>query len=120
MDDRIRFIEHQGKQILFVDFSDCAADQVSSIVEGVVDEVGEHPRGSVLILADFTRAQVDKPAAEHIKKALVMDRPYVKKAAWVGTDSLPHVFFQNFQTFSQRQITRFATREEAMDWLASE
>jgi hypothetical protein len=120
MEDRIRFIEHQSQQILLVDLSDCAADLVSSIVEEVVDEVGKHPRGSVLILADFTRAHVDKPTAEHIKKALVMDRPYVKRAAWVGTESLPKVFFENFKTFSQRQINKFPTREQAMDWLVSD
>lgn len=120
MEDRIRFIEHQSKQILFVDFSDCTADQVSSIVDDVVEEVGKHARSSVLILADFTHSRIDKPAAEHIKKALVMDRPYVKRSAWVGTDGLPKVFFENFKTFSQRQINRFDTREQAMEWLVSD
>jgi len=120
MSERLQFIEHRGKQILLVDLTDCTAPQVISISNDVVDEVGEHPRGSVLILADFTRAQVDKPTAEHMKKALVMDRPYVKRSAWVGTESLPKVFFENFKSFSQRQISKFATREEAMDWLVSD
>src|SRR5207245_7914033 len=30
MHERIRFISHQGKQILFVDFSNCSADEVSN------------------------------------------------------------------------------------------
>jgi len=27
------------------------------------------------------------------------------------------VFYENFKTFSQREIPTFKTREEAMDWL---
>jgi hypothetical protein len=38
----------------------------------------------------------------------------------VGTDSLPHVFYENFKSFSQRDFPTFATREEAMDWLVTE
>jgi len=120
MSERMQFIEHAGRQILVADFTDYTAPQVMSLVNDVVDEVAGHPRDSVLILADFTRAQVDKPVAEHMKKALVMDRPYVKRAAWVGTESLPKVFLDNFKSFSQRQISKFSTRREAMDWLVRE
>ena len=55
--------------------------------------------------------------ATRIKKVLVLDRPYVKRSAWVGTESLPHVFYENFKSFSQREFPIFKTREEAMDWL---
>ena len=50
----------------------------------------------------------------------MLDRPYVKKSAWVGTESLPHVFYENFKSFSQREIPAFKTREEAMEWLVEE
>jgi|SRR5271166_3806164 len=120
MDDRVRFIEHQGKQILLIDFTRCDPKQILSIVDLVQQEIAEQPRDSVLTLADFTGAQIDKDAAERIKKALAMDRPYVKRSAWVGTESLPKVFYENFKNFSQRDFPTFATREEAMDWLVSE
>jgi hypothetical protein len=32
MEERIRFINHQGKQILLVDFSDCPAKEVEKIL----------------------------------------------------------------------------------------
>ena len=34
----------------------------------------------------------------------MLDRPYVKRSAWVGVESLPHVFYENFKTFSQRDL----------------
>jgi len=55
-----------------------------------------------------------------MKEVLTLDRPYVKKSAWVGTESLPHVFYENIKSFSQRDFPTFNTREEAMDWLVAE
>ena len=49
----------------------------------------------------------------------MLDRPYVKRSAWVGTESLPHMFYEHFKSFSQRDLPTFKTREEAMDWLVS-
>lgn len=117
MSDRVTFIDHHGQQIMLIDFSNCDAKQVTQIVDEVQAEIEEHPRDSVLTLADFTGAQIDKAAAMRIKEALAMDRPYVKRSAWVGTESLPKVFYENFKTFSQREFPIFKTREEAMEWL---
>ena len=55
-----------------------------------------------------------------MKEVLTLDRPYVKRSAWVGTESVPHVYYENFKTFSQRDFPTFKTREEAMDWLVGE
>jgi hypothetical protein len=119
-EERVRFIEHRGKQVMLIDFRDCEAAEVISIVDQVQAEIARHPRGSVLTLADFTGARVDKAAAERIKKALAMDRPYVKRSAWVGTETLPKVFYDNFKSFSQREFPVFASREEAIEWLVKD
>ena len=120
MDDRIRFIEHQGKQIMLIDFSGCTPEQILAVVAEVQDQIAEQPRDSVLTLADFTDARVDKTVAIRIKEALVFDRPYVKRSAWVGTEQLPKVLYENFKSFSQRDFPAFKTREDAMDWLVEE
>jgi len=38
----------------------------------------------------------------------------------VGAESLPHVYYENFKSFSHRDIPAFKTREEAMDWLVAD
>ena len=50
----------------------------------------------------------------------MFDRPYVKRAALVGTQSRPKVFYEGLKTLSQREFRRFNTREEALDWLVRE
>lgn len=120
MEDRIRLVEHKGKHVLLVDVSNCTAEEVASTARLVPSFVAAQPKGSVLLLADFTGAAFDKAAIEVLKQATVFDRPHLKKSAWVGTESLPKVFYDNIKSFSQRSLPTFKTREEAMDWLAED
>ena len=90
------------------------------LLELVRADVARHAPGSLLTLADFTGAQIDKTVATRMKEILVLDRPFVKRSAWVGTESLPHVFYEHFKNFSQRDFPAFETRTEAMDWLVED
>lgn len=120
LDDRLRFVKHKGQAIYVVDLSHCTSKDILLLLDLVRADVARHPPGSMLILSDFTGAQIDKSVATKAKEILVLDRPYVKRSAWVGTESLPHVFYENFKSFSQRDLPTFPTREEAMDWLVAE
>ncbi len=119
-EERLRFIKHKGHAIFIIDFSHCGGKEMILLLDQVRAHVARHAPGSVLTLADFTGAEVDKNVATRIKEVLTLDRPYVKKSAWVGTESLPHVFYENFKSFSQRDFPAFKTREEAMDWLVTD
>ena len=118
--ERLRFIKHKGQAIFLIDFSQCKGKEMLLLLDQVRADVARHAPGSVLTLADFSGARVDKAVATKIKEVLVLDRPYVKKSAWVGTESLPRVFYENFKNFSQREFPTFETREEAMEWLVKE
>ncbi len=120
MDDRIHFIEHKGKQILLCDFTNATAQQMLLLVEHIRNMVAQHARESVVTLADYTGAEIDRTVATKIKEVLTLDRPFVRKTAWVGTEHIPRAYMESFHTFSQRTIATFKTREEAMDWLVGE
>lgn len=88
--DRLRFINHQGKQILLIDFSNCSPEQVTKMVRKIVTV--QSPK-SVFILSDFTGTRFSRAAFTRIKEVAVFDRPFVKRAAFVGAESLPKVFY---------------------------
>lgn len=120
MEDRIRFVAYKGKQILLADLSGCKPREVETIALLVPSYVTSEPRGSVLLLADFTGAEFDRIAIDRLKESTVFDRPHLKRSAWVGIEGLPSVFYEHIKSFSQRDLPAFKTREEAMDWLVSE
>ena len=116
-ENRLRFVKHDGHAIYIIDFSHCAAKEILLLLDLVRADIARHAPGSLLTLADFTEAQIDKDVATRLKEVLVLDRPYVKKSAWVGTESVPHIFYEHFKNFSQRDFPTFNSRDEAMDWL---
>lgn len=118
--ERLRFIKYKGHAIYNIDFTNCAAKELLLLLDLIRADIARHAPGSVLVLAEFTGSQIDKNVATRLKEVLVLDRPYVKRSAWVGTESLPHVFYEHFKTFSQRDFPVFKTREEALEWLVKE
>ena len=118
--DRISFITHRGKAIMVIDFSHGEAKEILLLLEEIQHTVSRHEKGSLLTLADLTGAHVDKAVATRMKEVLVRDRPFVKRSAWVGVESVPKVYYDNIKTFSQRDFPPFKTREEAMDWLVAD
>ena len=71
MEERIRFITHRGKQVLLVDISNCTPAEMNQLSRLVPAYVAAEPRGSVLLLADFTGSKFDKAAFESLKQATV-------------------------------------------------
>jgi len=105
---------------MVVDLSHCEAREILLLLEEVQRTVARHERGSLLTLGDMTGAHIDRAVATRMKEVLTLDRPFVKRSAWVGTESVPHVYYENIRSFSQREFPAFKTREEAMDWLVGD
>ena len=115
--ERIRFIEHKGQRVLLLDFRNCSPDEVILVSSQARPLIAQEAKNSVLVLADFTGAQFSRDAVNRIKEVTAMDRPFVKRAAWVGTENLPKVFYDAIRTFSVREFPVFSAREEALEYL---
>ena len=120
MEERIRFITHKNKQVLLVDCTNCTAAEMMDLAPLVPAQISSEPRGSVLLLADFSGSKFDKTAFESLKQAVVLDRPHIKRSAWVGVEALPKIFYENLKHFSRRELPVFTTREEALEYLVAE
>jgi hypothetical protein len=118
--DRIQFINYKDKRILLVDCTNCTVEQLEQLSALVPARVTAEPRGSVLLLADFTGAIFDRHSVDRLKPSLVFDRPHIKRSAWVGVERIPKVFYEHLKMFSQRELPAFKTREEAMEWLVQD
>jgi hypothetical protein len=118
--ERILFLTFRNHQVLLVDCSDCSPEELAAVADEVPRHVTQHPLGSLLLLADFSRSTFTKETVEHLKLAAVFDRPHIKKSAWVLTENLPITLYESVLTFSGREIATFETREEALEYLVAE
>jgi len=102
IEERLHFIKHKGHAIYVIDFTHCAEKEMLLLLDMVRADIARHEPHSMLTLADFTGAEVDKNVATRIKEVLVLD------------------LYEHFKNFSQRDLPTFKTREEAMDWLVQD
>jgi hypothetical protein len=79
--DRVRFITHKGKQVLLLDFTNCAPEEVKSLSDEAERIITAQPHDSVLVLADFAEAQFSREAVARIKEVTTHDRPFVKRGS---------------------------------------
>lgn len=120
MQERIRFIAEHGKQILLVDMSNCSPGEVAEVARIVPNHVSVRPRGSVLLLVNFTGATLDREAVRAIKESAVFDKPYIKKSAWIDGGSLEKNVHNEVQEFSRRKLPVFGSVTQAITWLVKD
>jgi hypothetical protein len=120
MHERVQFITHKGKKILFINLRACSTDEIRTMLPEIQSAITSEPRQSVLSLSDWTGAQLTREIAEEIKKIMVFDRPHVKRTALVGIDKLPKTFLDSLKHFSRREYTTFSSLDEAKDWLVED
>ena len=118
--ERVRYVTHGGKSILLVELNGCTATEMIDVFDSVEEIVTAQPAHSVLTLCDFGGAELDRDAITRMKEVAVMDRPHVRRAAFVGTEDLPKVYYKALETFSVREFPAFKTREEALEWLVED
>lgn len=116
MGKRIEFIYHEGIRVLSVDLSHCAGEEVERVFREIPNIVSAEPRGSVLLLADFTATVIDGNALMAMKESAVFNKPFVRKSAWVGADHILD-FRDLVSAYSRRDFPTFKTRHDALHWL---
>jgi hypothetical protein len=105
---------------LLIDHSRSTPEEMLRTMDEVERVIAVEPPDSLLTISDFTGAQFDKSAADRMKVVAAKDRPHVHRAALVGAESIPDVYYHNLESFSARHFPKFKSREEALDWLTAD
>lgn len=119
MEERVHFIMHEGQQVLIIDLTDAGPDEIINVSNHTVGIVTAQPKGSLLLLADFTRARLNREAITRLKEVVTRDAPHIKRSAWVGVEHLGDVWYTAVKRFSTRSLPAFNTREDGLRWLTS-
>ncbi len=115
--ERVKFINHAGKEILFLDFSGCTTNEVLATIEESKQVIRTRPEGSVLTLTDVTNARFNEDITERMKEFTAHNKPYVKAAAIIGISGIKKIIFEAVMMFSKRKIHIFESIHEAKEWL---
>jgi hypothetical protein len=117
---RVKYIYHNGRQLLFLDFSACNVQDFTPIIEEAEKLIRSEPPASVLTLTDVTAAKYNLEITQKLKEFVKSNKPYVKAGAVVGLDPLKKIIYNGVMHFSGRNLVAFDDIEKAKDWLADQ
>jgi hypothetical protein len=115
---RWKWMEHQGKRILYVDYRGMKPREILLLMKETNDAVAASA-GKVLILGNIKGAVVTREVMDYLKRlASMVLRHRAEKIAVVGATGLMAVFFDSFVVALERDnARRFGTEDEALKWL---
>ena len=116
--NRVQFIEYFGKRVLSINYAHCDAAMMREVAAEGHRVLSMEPLNSVLTLNDVTGAKFDQESVAALKSMVAANAPYVKRAAVIGISGLQSLIYEAVQAFSKRKLPQFASREEALAWLA--
>ena len=119
MSERVQWITHKGKRILFSDYSGLAGDEYIAALEATEREIIQHPAGSTLLtLVDLTDSTVSSAAVKRGQELEVArkQRGVRTFVATVGLVGMKAVLIQ----FVRKDVHAVASVEEGKDWLAAQ
>ena len=119
MSERVKWIEHKGKKIIHLDYTNLNSRDKESFYL-VLDEANEFIMSAgndLLILVDIRDSFGDSEISKRMKVDGKMEKPYIHKEAVVGITGVKKVLLKGINLFTNIGITPFETIEEAKDWL---
>jgi len=117
--ERVQFIRHGEKEILFINFSGCRSHEVFQVIDQAKREIRKRPEQSVLTLTDVTNTRFDEKVTDEMKAFTLHNKPFVKAAAVVGVAGLRKIIFEAVMLFSKRKLHAFESHEQAKSWLVT-
>jgi len=117
---RVRFIDHLGVRVLFINYSHCDVAMLKAVAEEGHRVIAREEPNSVLTLNDVTGTTFDKESVAVVQAKVAANAPYVRRAAVIGIHGLQRLIYEGVQAFSKRRIPHFDTRMEALTWLVKD
>ncbi len=118
--DRVQFIQHKGRKILHLDFTNKKSLEVLPLIEQAKAAISSQPPKSVFTLTDVTGMGFNSESTDALKKFVDHNKPFVAAAAVVGVTGLKQIILNAIMKFSGRHLHAFNSVDEAKEWLAKQ
>ena len=118
--EKARFIEHKGKKIFILDFSNCQPSDMSPLIDECARQVRSQPKKSVYTMTIAAGAKFDYDVVDKLKLLTKDNEPHVIKSAVVGMSGLQQVVLMIVSSFSNRSFELFDNSDKAMAFFAAD
>jgi hypothetical protein len=116
----VQIIEHKGKRITYLDFSNCDRKKVVDMLAEIQPLIKAQPPKSVLTLVNVDRLVFNTEILKAFQSFTAENKPFVKAGAVLGIKGLQKVAYDAVMKIAERNLPMFNTYEEAIEWLAQQ
>lgn len=117
-EDRVKWIEHKGKRILYEDYSNMSTEQAIQLLAEVNKVEEKEPVGSILSISNYTDFHFSINYVNAINTASKTNTKYYKASAFLGVTGLVKVMFDTASKFAKQELKIINDKNQALDWLA--
>lgn len=114
------FIQHKGRKILYLDGSNCNAEEALTLIATARDIIRSQPEKSLYTFTDITNSRFNEKVTEAMKEYVAGNKPYVVAAAVVGVTGLKQIILNSILKISGRKLMMFDRHAQALDWLVEQ
>src|SRR5215212_7411740 len=118
MPSRVQFIDHNGVEILSIDWSSCAPWEIREAMYEAKRGISAKPRASVRTLTNVADVRMDQATTEMLREYVAHNKPYVLAGAVVGLNDLKMIAFNFVNRVTGRNLRAMDNVDDAKDWLA--
>jgi hypothetical protein len=117
---RVRFIEHRGKRVLFIDFSNADLDLVRAVAAEGLHVMASQPPKSLLCLVEVEGIPFSTDALTIGKEMTDLGHHYSLRTAVSGVTGFRSFLLQTIADAAKSTIKLFKERDKALEWLLEE
>lgn len=118
MSERCSFININGKNVYFMDFSNLnTREEIFKYIAEAKQVIRSQAPASIYALTNIEKMHFDSEIKEAFTDFTKGNKPYIKYSAVVGIDTLQRILFNAIMKLSGRDIRVFANLDEAKFWL---
>jgi hypothetical protein len=117
-----RWVEYNGKKILYQDFSNFFynAKGVKAELDEVQGIVLNEPANSVLIISNFTNTEFSSELMPLMNQASRITKSHVKKTAVIGVTGIKRALGEMLSRITGQPLMYFSNDTQAMEWLTKD
>lgn len=119
VNERIKFILHQGVRLLIFDLSGCRAAEVIELIKQAKKVIWSEPEQSVLLATIITNTHFSREVMSELRTYVDTNNRYVRASAVVGVSGLQEIVINALRAEAGREIAVFDDLDKAKDWLLS-
>jgi len=119
--DRIEEFTLDGKNFVYIDFSDLTTnEEISRVVATAEAAISAYPFNSVFTISNFEGFRFNHETKNLIIPYLEANEPYVKAGALVGLDHIKRIMANTlFAVSGRKELIIMHSKEEALEFFES-